>query len=281
MFQQQKAAPIMAYSPSLRTEDQKSSVQSGWVSLPSGKAHKSFVGSVNRDDSIISGSIGPLLVRPEAKDDMDCSDDQPGQPSVKNKCVEEKRETPMPSIGNFLARGAMVAAGVVIPVRFYGALTTVTYSSGVATTKLAWNPLAIGEFATFADLFSEYKLKRVVTSVWFANSDTTLAIQLKPDVFIIGSDPGSVVTGTPTSAISNLSKSQRWNTLQTNKSAPIHGANCAEAPVAPKSSGGYVSIVTPWTGQTCMFAQSGNSAAGTNISFLYQAAYELEFRSRY
>lgn len=254
---------VLVNSSSLKSEVSPAGdfkLGSGWVSLPERKseqkvtdaprgishASKSFVGSVHRD----------------------ADGDEEMQPGAG---CEKKEETPPGQFVRSMVRGVMVAKGVVLPCKFYGPSVSVSYASGVAASKQSWNPLAVGEFATFADLFSEYKVKRIVVTVWFTTS---------AEKFIIGGDPGGVVTGTPTDAISNLSGSQRWNTLQTHKSAPIFGSDASKAPVAPKSSGGFVSIVTPWTGQTCMLATTA-SGGSTSECYQYQTCYELEFRCRY
>lgn len=161
--------------------------------------------------------------------------------------------------------------------RFASALSAVALSSGVGTAKVSWDPSSNGEFTDFALLFSQYKVESVKITVWFPNESS--AAGTGTSIFLIGADPGMVVTGTPTaSGVSDLTHSARWNTIVSMKSAPTFVADAHDAPLA-RNMQGFIDTTSSWVGQTVIYSQS--SATSTLNAFNYQVMWNVSFCNRF
>lgn len=280
MFQQQKAAPMLAHSPSLK-EDQKSS-GSGWVSLRIGNAHKSFVGSVDRE-SHFSATAPKAASTPAdsfkpAGGDMDISEDEPGGVLVSNEKEEKKEMHYVLSAKSLNSMRALLSGNKQYRIRLSGATSGVSASSGQAVLLAAWDPHSIAEFVDFATLFTEYKVDNHELTVWSAPQASTSVSTL----ILCGSDPGSRISSPTSVNVRNLGDSKLWNPQSTKGVALSLNSGkkmCDSAVQAtPLTRDGFQLTTDAWGGQSVIYAEV--LGAGTSTTFVYQQTWTIDFRCR-
>jgi len=277
MFQQQKAAP-MVNSPSLKMGESKiSSVGSGWVSLPSGKhAHKSFVGSVDRDPELSQG-----LAMMDQSDD-----DQPG--SVTSKKFEEKKKFAEPPTHMVLSKAALGRMqGLLSGLKSYrvrlASPPTAWNAGGSGTDVLLtlWSPLANTEFTDFAALFTEYRL---ISHELFVQFAVPVPGGTQDGTITAGSDPAiRLTTGTSFELVRSLGNSKIWNPQNTQ----LHVASlksgtplCSSAVQAnPLTRDGFQLVGDAWGGQTAVVSQFNPLSINQNIGYVSQV-WVVDFRCR-
>jgi hypothetical protein len=228
------------------------------------------------------------LVRPEAKEEMDCSDDQPGLPLCVNDDDEKKKVLvakymPLPERVFTTARHMLASSGKSYPIRLSGSTTGVAFSSGVISLLALWSPLAIAEFTDFAVLFDQYRVVRHELSVWFnSNNDLTTAAALA-NVCLVGADPGLHISTATSTSVADLGEIKRWNPQSTRLSAAsfVTGQKTLNrmTPANPLSKDGFLPVADAWSGQTVLFASAfGGSSTATGLA--YQQTWDIEFRCR-
>jgi hypothetical protein len=246
-------------------EVKTSSVGSGWVSLPSGShAHKSFVGSVNREPSEM----------------MDTSD-EPG--SVTSNVYEEKKEERSYVLSKSAIKRmqSLLSGTKIYSIRLSGALNSVSFSSGAASALMSWSPISIGEFVDFAVLFTEYRVRSHNAYVWFPNQ-AGATLGGGAGVALIGSDPGSRISTPGALDVGDLGDSKRWNPSQTNNHALCFTSGdrlvSAGVQATPLTRDGWQLTSDAWGGQTVLTTSAPTSSSA--LAFQYQQEWWIDFRCR-
>lgn len=196
---------------------------------------------------------------------------------VEKKEKEEKNTGGVLISMPFLGKMRSLLGKSPLRTRIFSGITAVAFSSGLATSKVSWDPSSNNEFTEFALLFSQYKVDRVKLSVWFPNEGS--ASGTGTSIFIIGADPGMVTTGAPgAEGTSQLSHSARWNAIVTTKSVSSFEADARDVPLV-RDMRGFIDTTSSWSGQTCVFAES--AVTSTLTAYTYQVEYEVVFRNRF
>jgi len=204
--------------------------------------------------------------------------------SPKDRCFDEKATEekemylhPLTVVSALKSMKGLLDPSKIYRVRLPGALTAVSALAPITTLKASWDASSLGDgFSSFAALFTEYKVFEHHLVIWTVRDPT-----ITPSVvaILVASDPGMIVSGTPTDlSVSPLADCKHWNAYFQSSNALELKSNSTLATVSPISQDGFAKVGTAWTGQTVLYAVGESSLAPSSI--IYQQQFMVAFRAR-
>jgi len=198
--------------------------------------------------------------------------------SVEYCLVEEEKVPEVVSVGlGTFKKMSGLLAGIEYPTVLSASVGQVSFTSGVASSLLSWNPTGLATFTDFALLFSQYRVDKVETSVWFPDQ-AGATLDQGAAMAIIAPDP-AVAISTPSSVnVSDLSHSVRINPRVSTKTPFTVKWSAKEVPLAVTNKG-FIDTGSSWTGQTVLYSQS--AVTSSTAAYLYQMRFHVVFRNRF
>lgn len=167
-------------------------------------------------------------------------------------------------------------------VRCYSPTVVVNASaSATFTDKISFSPIAQTDFLAYASVFGLYRVKKMVFEIYpKAGESASVADNVRQ--LIIGSDPSTWITGTPTSTgVNRLPGSKLLVPFNVSAAHPIRinmsGVRTA-VPLAAPTPDGFIFSTVAWGGQCVIFGQT--QATGSYFVYLYRVMWEIDFKAR-